>query len=176
MKAFMVLASRAWSFGLLLKQHLRLHWVLYLLIPVAFAMFQQNYRIGINETPSLPQTFFLIHKRAPVGKGDYVSFRIPPTVGPVKFNHNMILTKVVVGVAGDVVTVDNRVVFVNGTPVGYAKELSLKKEPLDPIEPVTVPAGHFYVLGLHKDSLDSRYTLVGLVPSANIIGRAFPIL
>jgi conjugal transfer pilin signal peptidase TrbI len=94
----------------------------------------------------------------------------------VKFNHNMILTKIVVGSPGDVVSVSGRVVRVNGVPVGFAKERSLKGEPLDPIEPSVVPPGHLYVMGLHKDSLDSRYTLVGLVPTQNVVGRAFPIL
>jgi|JI10StandDraft_1071094.scaffolds.fasta_scaffold07281_8 conjugal transfer pilin signal peptidase TrbI len=164
------------SFCRLLAAHLRVHAVTYLLLPLLYLMFMANYRIGINETPSLPQTFFLIHKRAEVHKGDYVSFKIPPTTGPVKFNHNMILTKIVVGSPGDVVSVSGRVVRVNGVPVGFAKERSLKGEPLDPIQPSVVPPGHLYVMGLHKDSLDSRYTLVGLVPSQNVVGRAFPIL
>lgn len=164
------------DFARLLVAHLRLHWFAYLLLPLLYLMFAANYRIGINETPSLPQTFFLIHKRAEVHKGDYVSFKIPPTTGPVKFNHNMILTKIVVGAPGDVVTVSGRIVSVNGVPVGFAKERSLKGEPLEPIEPAVVPPGHLYVMGLHKDSLDSRYTLVGLVPTQNVVGRAFPIL
>lgn len=168
--------SRVINFARLLGHHLRVHWVAYALVPLVFVMFQANYRIGINETPSLPQTFFLIHKRAEVHKGDYVSFKIPPANGPVKFNHNMILTKIVVGAPGDVVSVSDRIVRVNGVPVGFAKERSLKGEPLDPIEPSVVPPGHLYVMGLHKDSLDSRYTLVGLVPSVNVVGRAFPIL
>ena len=164
------------DFSRLLLAHLRTHWFAYALVPLAFAMFQSNYRIGVNETPSLPQTFFLIHKRADVQKGDYVSFRIPPGNSPVKFNHKMILTKIVVGSPGDVVTVQGRLVYVNDIPVGFAKEKSLKGEPLDPIEPLVVPPGHFYVMGLHKDSLDSRYTLVGLVPTTNLVGRAYPIL
>lgn len=164
------------DFSRLLAAHLKTHWFAYLLIPVAFLMFQTNYRIGINETPSLPQTFFLIHKRADVHKGDYVSFRVPPGQSAVKFNRNMILTKIVVGSPGDVVTVQGRFVYVNGVAVGFAKERSLKGEPLDPITPVVVPPDHLYVLGLHKDSLDSRYTLVGLVSKANLVGRAYPIL
>lgn len=170
-----VVAQRILSFASLLWAHLGVHWLAYILIPILFAMFQANYRIGINETPSLPQTFFLIHKRAGVEKGDYVSFRVPQTQEPVKFNHKMILTKIVVGIEGDVVDVHDRMVYVNGQPVGYAKEFSLKREPLKPIEPITVPRDHYYVLGLHKDSLDSRYTLVGLVPKDRVIGRAYPL-
>jgi len=168
--------KRLVDFGHLLFAHLRVHWLAYVLLPLVYLMFQANYRIGINETPSLPQTFFLIHKRADVQKGDYVSFRIPPTSGPVKFNHNMILTKIVVGAPGDVVSVSDRLVRVNGVLVGFAKERSLRGEPLDPIAPSVVPPGYLYVMGLHKDSLDSRYTLVGLVPKQNVVGRAFPIL
>jgi conjugal transfer pilin signal peptidase TrbI len=164
------------DFSRLLFAHLRTHWFAYCLLPVVYVMFQSNYRIGINETPSLPQTFFLIHKRADVHKGDYVSFRIPPSNSPVQFNSNMILTKIAVGVPGDVVSVQGRIVYVNSVPVGFAKERSLKGEPLDPIDPLVVPPGHLYVMGLHKDSLDSRYTLVGLVPTTNLVGRAYPIL
>lgn len=172
----MIISDRVIGFGRLLHAHVRVHWLSYCLIALVLYMFQENYRIGINETPSLPQTFFFIQKNAHIAKGDYVSFRVPPSKAAVKVNPSMILTKIAVGVAGDVVTVSNRVVYVNGVPAGYAKEYSLKKEPLDPIDPIVVPPGSLYVMGLHRDSLDSRYTIVGLVSESTVVGKAYPIL
>jgi len=39
----------------------------------------------------------------------------------------------------------------------------------------TIPDGKFFVAGIHADSLDSRYALVGLVSKDDIIGRAYEI-
>jgi conjugative transfer signal peptidase TraF len=160
----------------LLVRHLRVHWAFYVVVPITFSLFAANYRICVNETVSLPQTLFLLHRNSPVGLGDYVAFRARPSNGAVSFDPKMILVKRVVGVAGDIVEVRDRVVLLNGQPVGFAKERSLKNEPLDPIRSVTIPKGMFYVIGLHRDSLDSRYSIVGLVDSTMLVGRAIPLI
>ena len=38
-----------------------------------------------------------------------------------------------------------------------------------------IPAGHYYVYAPHKDSLDSRYALVGWISEEEIIGRTFSL-
>ncbi len=166
------LPGKVRSFGGLLLVHLKLHWGVYLFVALSTWLFADNYRVGLNQTPSLPQAIFLIHKNEPALKGDYVAFMAPKAAG---FKHESILTKIVVGEPGDVVTVSDRVVSVNGHPVGFAKTHSLKGDPLEPIEPVVIGQGQMYVMGLHKDSLDSRYRLVGLVPRSAIVGKAHPI-
>ena len=46
---------------------------------------------------------------------------------------------------------------------------------LDAIAPGVIPPGHYYVHADHKDSHDSRYREVGLVPRERIKGRALPL-
>ena len=160
------------SFVVLLVRHLRIHWPVYPLVAACCYFFADNYRIGLNQTASLPQSVFLIHKNEPAHKGDYLAFRTP---AGSRFAHEAILTKIVVGESGDVVSVADRIVSVNGHPVGFAKTHSLKGEPLEPISPTVIGPDQVYVMGLHKDSLDSRYSIVGLVSRSSVVGKAHPI-
>lgn len=169
------LRQRASSFLDLFRHHLSTHWIAYFLVVLSFQLFSTNYLFGFNATVSLPQSVFLIHKGQPIAKGDYVAFTVPPAAARHFKNPKATLTKVVIGTEGDKLTVVDRVVHVNGIPVGFAKTHSLKREPLFPIEPVVIPFGYVYVMGLHKDSLDSRYDMVGLVPYTSIVGKALPI-
>lgn len=166
------LTTRTVQFGRLFWAHLRVYWIAYAMLSACAVMFAKNYRIGLNQTPSLPQSIFLIHLNEPAKMGDYIAFHTPAGAG---FGHDAILTKIVAGVAGDVVTVVDRVVSVNGRPVGFAKPKSLKGDSLEPIPPSVIGDGQVYVMGLHKDSLDSRYSMVGLVSLRSAVGRAIPI-
>jgi conjugal transfer pilin signal peptidase TrbI len=70
------------------------------------------------------------------------------------------------------VTATGRAFFVDGEPVGRAKEHATTGEPLD-IGPVgIIPDGRYYVAGSHPDSLDSRYRLTGWVARQQIVGKA----
>lgn len=156
----------------LVGRHLAVHWITYAVAWIAAVMFQDSYRLGINQSPSLPQTIFLIHKHELPRKGDYVAFLAPSTTN---FRSGSILTKIVVGTEGDVVSVDDRIVRINMQAAGFAKPKSRKGETLEPIEPSVLGAGQFYVMGLHRDSFDSRYRALGLVSVGSIVGRAYPI-
>jgi len=169
------LRERTQAFWFLCVAHLRVHWLTYLSIWGLWLVASANYVVGFNQTASLPQSVFVIHKNEPVAKGDYVAFRVPPAAAKNFKSADATLMKIVVGVEGDEVAVVDRIVHLNGKPVGYAKPRSRKGEPLEPIENVIVPQGSFYVMGLHKDSLDSRYTIVGLVPQQSVVGRAYPL-
>ena len=83
--------------------------------------------------------------------------------------------KRVAGLPGDAVTVQGRTVAVNGVAVGTAKDRAWDRRPLEPIAPVTVPAGHFYAQGSSEDSFDSRYRSCGLVRVDQVLGIARPI-
>lgn len=83
--------------------------------------------------------------------------------------------KRVAGLPGDAVTVQGRTVAVNGVEVGIAKDRAWDHRPLEPIAPVTVPAGHFYAQGSSEDSFDSRYRSSGLVRVDQVLGVARPI-
>ena len=100
--------------------------------------------------------------------GDRVLFQPPGDVGsPVPY------LKTVRGVPGMAVTVaEDRRVFLDGEPVARAKPHALDGRALDAIAPGIIPPGHFYLHADHVDSHDSRYTEIGLVPRARILGRA----
>ena len=102
------------------------------------------------------------------GLGDAVLFEPPAAVNaPVPY------LKTVRGLPGARVTVDeNRMVFVDGAALGRAKSISLTGRPLKAVQPGTIPSGHYFLHAAHKDSHDSRYAGIGLVPRARILGRA----
>ena len=100
--------------------------------------------------------------------GDRVLFEPPDWVGsPIPY------LKTVRGVPGMRVSVGtDRTVFLDGEPVDRAKPHALDGRPLAAIAPGTIPPGHFYLHADHRDSHDSRYAEIGLVPRGRILGRA----
>ena len=102
------------------------------------------------------------------------------------------LVKRVIGVPGDVVAMRGNALVLNGEPLAYrlvsraghgavfeeslpgtphAIRLSATPSPRASFDPVTVPAGHYLVLGDNRDSsADSR--AFGFVPREEIIGRS----
>ena len=100
--------------------------------------------------------------------GDRVLFEPPDAIGaPVPY------LKTVRGVPGMRIAVHaDRTVHVNGVPLGRAKTHALDGRALDAIAPGIVPPEHYYVHGDHRDSHDSRYAEIGLVPRGRILGRA----
>ena len=81
--------------------------------------------------------------------------------------------KRVVGLPGDEVKVDDKVLFVNGKPVTEPYIQHVDKETIaerDFLPTVKVPAGQYFVMGDNRDnSADSREW--GFVPRAQIQGR-----
>ena len=100
--------------------------------------------------------------------GDRVLFEPPDSVGS-----RVPYMKTVRGLPGMAVTLGtDRTVFLDGEPVGRAKTHALDGRPLAAIAPGTIPDGHYFLLGRHPDSHDSRYAEIGLVPRARILGHA----
>ena len=100
--------------------------------------------------------------------GDRVLFEPPDSVGsPVPY------LKTVSGVPGMRIAVGiDGTFFLAGEPVGRAKAHALDGRPLAAIAPGTIPPGHFFLHADHRDSHDSRYAEIGLVPRGRILGRA----
>ncbi len=126
-------------------------------------------------------------------RGDVIVFRLPsdPSTNYIKR---------LVGLPGDTVTYRNRRLFINGKIVAsesagkYRGEgqrgALLYNETLDETEheillmpgrpgmegTYVVPADHYFMMGDNRDnSRDSRYPGVGIVPDANIVGKAVRI-
>lgn len=113
----------------------------------------------------------------PVGspeRGDIVVFKYP--LDPRKD-----FIKRVVGIPGDVVEIRDKVVYVNhqrlNHDVGVFTDPHIMPgtlRPRDNLGPVTVPAGHLFVMGDNRDeSFDSRFW--GFVPLRDVSGKAFII-
>ena len=128
-------------------------------------------------------------------RGDVIVFRYPE-------DPSIPFIKRVIGVPGDVLRYDNKVLYINGSAmkqsdigryqgVGAGKIMDgaeLKQELLGKVDhqilldpfrfsgnmEVRVPAGKYFVMGDNRDnSKDSRYW--GFVPDENLIGHAFLI-
>ena len=103
--------------------------------------------------------------------GDRVLFDPPGSVNaPVPY------LKTVRGVPGSIVSVDpDRTVRIDGTAVGRAKTHALDGRGLAAIGPGTIPPGHYFLHADHRDSHDSRYAEIGLVPRSRILDRALAL-
>jgi len=100
--------------------------------------------------------------------GDRVLFEPPDAVGA-----RVPYLKTVRGVPGMAVAVGtDRTVFLDGEPLGQAKAHARDGRPLAAIALGTIPPGHYYLHADHRDSHDSRYAEIGLVPRVRILGRA----
>jgi signal peptidase I len=115
-----------------------------------------------------------------VRRGDIIVFRYPrqPEIDFVKR---------VVGLPGDTVSIENKIVYINDTRLaepyavhddGHVYPPSEYLPPShrfrDQMQPLTVPNGQYFVMGDNRDhSSDSRYW--GTVPRTMIKGRAFMV-
>jgi conjugal transfer pilin signal peptidase TrbI len=164
---------------------LRRAWLLY--APVAALWALALWRLFVNPTPQLPLLFnwtsslpyTVAWRTAPVGPwrhGDLVLYRFegtaqqayPGLAGQPFF-------KVVRGLPGDRISVVDRIVHINGEPVGRAKKRTFDGRPLEPIAPGEIPPGYLYVQGTSPDSFDSRYAASGLVRVEQLLGRVVPL-
>lgn len=143
-------------------------------LPVLYAL--NHYGIGyikVNLTPSIDKGIYWVMPGSPVTKGDDVAFHYQGTF----FEKGIELLKHCVAMEGDTIERRGNQVFVNqfATPA-MLKPTSLQGKALIPGPTGVVPTAHFYVLGDHKDSFDSRYTYVGFVHQDQVIGRAVKIV
>lgn len=159
---------RAW------RAHLQKRWPWWLAATVPVILFQGLFMLSFSVvTDSLPHRAYLVLKfdREPV-RGGYYAFRFP---GAGPYPADAPFVKEFAGVPGDVVHREGRAFFIEGRPVGVAKERAKAGFPLalGPVGPV--PPHMYYVHAPHPDSLDSRYAMVGLIARPRVIGRAVPI-
>ena len=88
---------------------------------------------------------------------------------------NKILIKRVIGLPGDVISIDaSGNVFVNGEMIDepYITEKSFGESDIE--YPLTVPEGEYFLMGDQRTtSIDSRNTVIGCVKKDQIIGKIF---
>lgn len=160
-----------------LYNHLSRRAAVYLWLLVAILAFARYFTLSINVSDSLPGTVFLIQKGTKPMKGDLAAFRY---AGGGPYHQGVLFLKRLVGVGGDTVMAHDegdgyRDYFVNGQGVGRSKPKSRDGKPLEPGPTGTIPPHRYYMAGTHRDSLDSRYALVGWVHDDQIVGRAYKV-
>ena len=98
------------------------------------------------------------------GIGDVVLFDPPAGVGA-----DVPYLKTVRGLPGARVEVwADHAVSVDGLVLGIAKTEARDGRPLEAIAPGAVPPGYYFLHGPHRDSHDSRYAEIGLIPRERI--------
>ena len=134
----------------------------------------QRYRFALNETESLPNWAFVADQRSRhPGRGDLVVFLPPATRF---YPQGMAFAKIVGGVPGDRVEVRGRAFYVAGRYVGEAKRRAQDGGSAAIGPSGVIPPGHYFLYTPHKDSLDSRYAVIGWVPQARILGVAKAVM
>ena len=134
-------------------------------------LFSQYFAIGWVVTESVGASAVLVIKgTAPVRDQLFAFEYLGPEIG----NHRKgeMFVKFAQGMPGDVIVRDGREFFMNGKSLGVAKERSMGGLPLEASDGGVVPEGAIYAYAPHKDALDSRYKLQGMVPRHAVIGRA----
>ena len=103
--------------------------------------------------------------------GDRVLFEPPDAVeSPIPY------LKTVRGLPGAQIEIAmDGTVHIDGVALGRAKTHALDGRALEAIAPGVVPPGRYYLHGDHRDSHDSRYAEIGLVPRERILGRAIAL-
>lgn len=168
-----------------LRQEARRRW--YLFVAVAAIWGFAYTRLFIDATPRVPLLFnwtpslpcrvaWLWPAPRQLQRGEYIVFSFdgeaqqhyPGLRGQPFF-------KIVRGLPGDVISVSDRTVAVNGEVVGIAKSHTHDHRPLDPIAAMVIPPGHYYVQGTSPDSFDSRYRASGLVRLDQVVGSVVPL-
>ena len=141
-------------------------------IIIAAVTFQHYFVFGVNATPSLPHTLYLIHKGEPIGRGDLIAFR---WAGGGPYIAGITFVKIAAGVPGDTISRHERDYYVNGLYVGTAKRYAKDGAALALMDTGVLNADEYYVQAPHLDSLDSRYRLTGWIAANRIIGRAYAL-
>ncbi len=128
------------------------------------------YVLMVNRSNSLPGTLFLLDRTMAPGCGDTTVFDMPSSA---RFYPGSRMIKKILGCAGDVISVSDRMVFINQREVAVAMERTTnQKYELHPITPGLLPANKVYLAATHKRSYDSRYESFGLRDTSELLGTA----
>lgn len=142
-----------------------------LLLGIIFFALPFKSNILYNKSDSLPYKLYFLLKGHNYKQGDLVAIKNFVT----KYTRDQHFTKKIVGIAGDVVTIEGDHVLVNGIKHVKLKDKTKDHKKLTPMVAQTIPQQYFFVIAEHKDSFDSRYQEFGLVPKNCIEGKVYPI-
>ena len=117
--------ERSKSFGPILLKHIKTHAITWVLLVSLYGVIHANYRLAINQTPSLPYTLFLICLDDTVETGGLIAFRWH---NGEPYPDGYTFTKRLLAGPGDIVTKKGRDFIIGDrTLIGKEIGLSLKK-------------------------------------------------
>jgi signal peptidase I len=119
--------------------------------------------------PRIPFTHTYILQNEDPRVGDIVVFEFPD-------DPSMDYIKRIVGCPGDILEMRNKVLYRNGQIVDepYVRHTSTRDVRRDNFSPITVPAGHYFLMGDNRDeSSDSRFWKTQFVERGAIHGKAW---
>ena len=125
----------------------------------------------VAQTNSLPYRYLLLIKNASAKKGDLIAIRHHP----LSNMPNIILTKRLVGLPGDTITLHGQIMKINEEWQGALHKENSQGYPLTPLDASAIPTGFVFVAGSHEGSLDSRYKEFGLVKNQHILGKVYAL-
>jgi conjugal transfer pilin signal peptidase TrbI len=129
-------------------------------------------RITENLTSSLKGHVYIYVLGKNVSKGDLMAFSWH---GGATYPRGSIFIKEVIGVPGDTVVRKDREIWVGDHYVGVAKPKTKAGIPVEPAAGGVIPADAFFVATPSKDSMDSRYAIVGNITKREMLGRAYEL-
>ena len=137
--------------------------------------FQNMYVVGNSMDPTLKNGEAVL-----VNKLTYLLIN-PSRHDIIAFKHingteeEMSFVKRIIGIPGDKIDIINHIIYVNDEILEipteeYMKDNSMKKGNMS--YPIVVPEDSYFVLGDNKkNSIDSRYLEIGMIPKTDLIGK-----
>lgn len=130
---------------------------------------RQHTMLLVAQSESLPYRYFLLIKNSSVKKGDLIAIQGHPLAD----TSDIILTKRLIGLPGDKMSVHGQIMRLNQEWQGALHKQNSQGYPLTPLKVRTIPPGFVFVAGSHTGSLDSRYAEFGLVARRHILGKVY---
>lgn len=131
-------------------------------------------RLTLNASDSLDgNAYAMVTWPLDLRPGTIAAIKLPEVLRDKFDGHELYLTKRIVGIAGDPVSVNGNTFCVNDTCVeGQLKDGKL----VSPLwQGTEVPEGMIAVFGDSEDSLDSRYAVIGPRPVDDVIATGIEI-
>jgi len=163
------------------KRRVAIEWTVIIVIAVLASFFFRTFvfQTFYIPSPSMNPTLWkgdriVVNKLSvefgTINIGDIVVFKAPPDVAKDCGDPVTDLVKRVIGLPGDRLYSKGNTIYVNGKPLD--QKWTVWPTLGVPIAAITVPAGHYFMMGdWHSNSCDSRTW--GTVPRSDLIGKVF---